>query len=514
MKKNLCVIFTCMFLLLSGCAESGLSGSNLSAPSGFEQTSGQLSSPSDTGSAPSSFASDESQRDDQLSFWEVPEPEISIEEIEKIVDYYDYRPCTADLNDYYYPIKLFEEMISEERKVLAQRYTMPDLTEIERISFGSFLSLKLALTDEDGKTFIWGYNTCGSIGDGTNIYRHLPYQLELEDIRLLRLGNSFTMAVTEDGALYGWGSNISSQMGLGDDRRFDFFYEPTEIPFDEPIADILIIDWNSMILTTDGDVYQAGPHIYESRDFYNIAFNVIFPEDDHVMDYKYTKMDLPEKMVSISGSSASYVMAGESGKVYLQGLLGGYDEYKRYDDLTEIPFPEKIVKVHAAYSNCIMAISESGTLYGYGFNTHYQILPDDKDQFVETPVAILNNVVKVDGGMQNIALTTEGLCYVWGLNPGGALGLGEEKYVNDFSGEEHYVKKPTLLAFPEPISDCYQSAENGVALSRSGSVYFWGRDWLNISLDPDFKHEDVKNIPFVERIGPEWTIFSPKLIGQ
>lgn len=69
------------------------------------------------------------------------------------------------------------------------------------------------------------------------------------------------------------------------------------------------------------------------------------------------------------------------------------------------------------------------------------------------------------------------------------------------------------MDFPEPIRKVELGGRAGFALARSGKLYFWGHNACNFLLAPGFTPESVKNIPFSDRYGPEWTVFTPQPVG-
>lgn len=76
----------------------------------------------------------------------------------------------------------------------------------------------LALT-KDGRVFAWGDNSQGQVGRGANPddpllqYVATPYVIPgLENVICIAAAVSHSLALTGDGALYGWGSNASGQL--------------------------------------------------------------------------------------------------------------------------------------------------------------------------------------------------------------------------------------------------------------------------------------------------------------
>ena len=65
----------------------------------------------------------------------------------------------------------------------------------------------------DGNLWTWGFNTDGQIGDGSWTHRSRPFNVK-QNVAYATAGDQHTMAVTNDGVLWGWGSNMYGQLGI------------------------------------------------------------------------------------------------------------------------------------------------------------------------------------------------------------------------------------------------------------------------------------------------------------
>jgi len=70
----------------------------------------------------------------------------------------------------------------------------------------------------DGSLWGWGSNKYGEVGDGTALPRDTPVKI-MENVKSVSAGGSgfgsFTLAVKNDGSLWAWGKNSTSQLGDG-----------------------------------------------------------------------------------------------------------------------------------------------------------------------------------------------------------------------------------------------------------------------------------------------------------
>ena len=91
--------------------------------------------------------------------------------------------------------------------------------KVEMLNLGFYHSSAITSI---GRTFIWGSNGYGQLGDGTTKDKLLPTeitsQFDLEDdekVSGISLGYSHSSAITSKGRVFTWGSNANGQLGDG-----------------------------------------------------------------------------------------------------------------------------------------------------------------------------------------------------------------------------------------------------------------------------------------------------------
>ena len=125
------------------------------------------------------------------------------------------------------------------------------------MSCGGFYSLALT---SDGQVYGWGHNQFGQLGDGRTetitIPKHIPID---EKIRSLSCGIKHTIALTLTGRALVWGLNSYGQLGR-EVRRPSFLTKPEPIPgFEDTVfAKVVCGPNHSILLTSDGYVYTLG----------------------------------------------------------------------------------------------------------------------------------------------------------------------------------------------------------------------------------------------------------------
>ena len=302
----------------------------------------------------------------------------------------------------------------------------------------------------------------------------MPFQLK-GDIAQLFLGTDCGYYITQDGKLYVWGESVSGSLGVGEKTRKRLHLIPESLDLPNPITKISSKGWCTISLAEDGTLLRAGMRAEGFTHSMDTSLNYIEPLQPLATSFE--EFPTPETIVDIACGSSNYVVLGESGRVYITGLLGNYYEPCRYEEWTEIPFPCPVSKIYAS-SEAVWALGIDNTLYGFGSNNIDAILyPCEHDyDFTEEPIVLFENVK--DASMGNgsyLVLTMDGNCYAWGWNAYGQLGLGKE-YV---TGEDSVIYKPLLVDLPEPAVQVSNGRTTSMALGESGQVYVWGRNNFN-----------------------------------
>ncbi|HLX53676.1 MAG TPA: hypothetical protein VKR58_07030, partial [Aquella sp.] len=95
-----------------------------------------------------------------------------------------------------------------------QQLIFPDTIIIKSVSCGGYHSMALT---QNGEVYSWGSN---------GLVDRIPRKIKLSNIMTMSCGYQFTILITMDGRMYTCGNNSKGQLGLGDTKHRD---EPTEI---------------------------------------------------------------------------------------------------------------------------------------------------------------------------------------------------------------------------------------------------------------------------------------------
>jgi alpha-tubulin suppressor-like RCC1 family protein len=276
--------------------------------------------------------------------------------------------------------RLMLERMRQERpypdRLRLEPVRFPCRARIKDVSSGAAHILALA---EDGSVYAIGHNREGQLGDGTQDSAREPVRVtglpEGERITRVAAAGGHSVALTETGRLWAWGSNSHGQLGDGTDQNRATPVPATGYPQGDPII-------------------EAHPSIM----------------------------------------STTVVTA--SGKVYLAGSLGtppkepdpkpGLRHVARFG---QFPKDTRIATMSAGDDHWL-AVAEDGALYAWGYNEFHKLGVDAQVKFATRPIRVtgfpedLRITQVAAGGHHSLALADDGSMCAWGSNNNGELGTG------------------------------------------------------------------------------------------
>lgn len=131
------------------------------------------------------------------------------------------------------------------------------LTDIVAIAGGAYHSLAIR---NDGTVWGWGYNGSGELGNGNNTNSTVPVQVSgLTDVKAIACGNSFSLALRNDSTVWAWGSNLEGELGNGTNTGSYFAVQVSGLTKVIAIAGGV---HHSLALKNDGTVWTWGYNVY------------------------------------------------------------------------------------------------------------------------------------------------------------------------------------------------------------------------------------------------------------
>jgi alpha-tubulin suppressor-like RCC1 family protein len=129
---------------------------------------------------------------------------------------------------------------------------VPGLTHVIAIAAGSFFSLALK---DDGSVWGWGSNNSGQLGDGTFTDRLVPTATLMTGAVSISAHSAHALSLNQGGTVWSWGNGFAGQLGNGTLDNSSF---PAPIPSLSSITEICAGGAMSMARAADGRIWTWG----------------------------------------------------------------------------------------------------------------------------------------------------------------------------------------------------------------------------------------------------------------
>lgn len=244
------------------------------------------------------------------------------------------------------------------------------------------------------KTYCWGYNGTGAVGDGTNIQRKVPTEVllptapGLTQFTHVSAGSGHTCAQGNDLKTYCWGKNDSGQVGddSTDSRNRPVAVSlPTGVLFTQIVAGYehtcALGDDNKAYCWGDNAFGQLGDNSTNNRD---VPTEVILPSVAGLTAF-----------VQISPGRDLTCALGDDGKAYCWGHNNkgelGNDSFTDSRVAVPVTMPtdpgfSKFVKISSGHYH-VCAIGNNASIYCWGSNNNGEI-GNDSTTNVKVPALI------------------------------------------------------------------------------------------------------------------------------
>lgn len=313
----------------------------------------------------------------------------------------------------------------------------------------------------DNKLYCWGDNKHGQLGLGNKKNQSIPIELTFFrgiPIKNIMINQNATFVLTEDGSLYGFGSNQKGQLGLG----YCHNQKTPKLIFKKKIDRIVQGYYNSIAITTEGSIYGWGRSYFSEL---SIRGKRYFPA--HLKSIEVLNP------VDIQMGTFHSIIRTKNGEIYgfgrnNYGQLGVEDSCSKKNPIN-LNNHFRAKEVYVGEFNCF-ATTEDNRLYAWGDNgcgqlgignTRHQLTPIEVSFFKGVPIKDI-----ISKNFSTFILTEDGKLYVCGDNYYGQLGLG------DYDDRD----TPQLINIRKAINRVIVGSYSVIAMTIDGSVYGWGNN--------------------------------------
>ena len=329
----------------------------------------------------------------------------------------------------------------------------------------------VALT-ADGRVWSWGYNSSGELGDGTTASRNSPVPLVLAAgmAKILRIdtGRYFSLALDENGALWGWGTNVNHQ--ISKDATYQY-KTPVRVELPAPVARFACGSNHVLAVDRNGRLWSWGYNGYGQ-----LGLGHINSVNGAVEITKPSGMGV---VLSVAASGYASYALDAAGKVWSWGYngdsgLGDGTNTNRnapvaVDTSTGVPAIQSIV----AGESHAMAAAVDGSIWTWGYNGYGQLGRGDTTGSNQ-PVKITTglNLAKTLGAGLNhsLAVSPSGSVWAWGSNDKGQLGINS-------TSPTYSPAQTTPVSGGSDMLQVVGGSNHSLALRRDGSIWSWGNNY-------------------------------------
>ncbi len=306
----------------------------------------------------------------------------------------------------------------------------------------------------DGTVAVWGDNTLGQIGDGTQFRRDNPVPVSgVSDVVAIAAGYNHSLALRRDGTIAAWGYNGSGQVGNG--TTSPNIRTPITVTGLTDVVAIAAGAVQSLAVRKDGTVYFWGGS-----------------SDPSTVPFRPTpvKVNGVSGVIAVATGYQHYLALRSDGTVAawggnFSGQVGDGTTVYRSAPIT-IPGLTGIVAITATWHQSF-ALRADGTVFAWGNNQYGQLGDGTFQNSRLTPVIAgrLTDVTAIAGGINyTVALRRDGTLVSCGHNNFGQLGDGTQ----------------TIRTTPTPVIGLSNIV--GISAGNFHCLALTGADWYAQSL--------------------------------
>jgi alpha-tubulin suppressor-like RCC1 family protein len=355
------------------------------------------------------------------------------------------------------------------------------ISSVKEVAAGQYHSLALKT---DGTVWAWGYDKYGQLGIGSTSNKTAPVAVVVTNmahkITAISAGYNHSLALDQDGIVWGWGDNAKGQVGDGKDETYQD--EPVTLTSPNGVVSVIAAGANHNLAISSSNSTLKITTTSLANATVNKTYDAV-----KITASGGTKPYTFEIWPDYDGDAVNAVLditQPTSSSVYctLKGTFTTATTYKFIiqvtDDKDSMDMQYLTIKVTSS------GTGEPGYVWDWGYNKYGQ-LGDGSTTDVDSPQGLnaddiddfpsdFENIISMAGGESySLALDEAGNVWAWGYNGKGQLGNGS-------SSTSAYTKVPEQIeedvdgnSFGD-IEKIAAGSSHGLALDGDGNVWAWG----------------------------------------
>ncbi len=371
--------------------------------------------------------------------------------------------------------------------------TEPVQVLVAAFSNGSYVAIAsggehaLAL-QADGTLWAWGFNVNGELGLGTaDPNPHpTPVQVGLDsDWAVIGAGDTHSVAIKANGTLWAWGRNNVGQVGNGAVLPGADLLAPTQITGtgdDNTWAALATGELHTVALKRNGSIWGWGANVTGQLGDGSTTTRA-------VPTLLTAPAAIAGNMIAVAAGGGHSLALKANGEIYGWGDngVGQLGNGTLVSSLAPLKTSSDAVSWVGTEPGFVFstALRADGTLWAWGDNASGQ-LGDGSNALSATPKEIgtaSNWLASASGDAHTVAIRADGTLWSWGENFDGQLGDGNA--ANNSTPAQITVTNP-VSAVPHEWAAVAAGSFHSVALKADGTLWVWGSNLSGQLGDPAF----------------------------
>ena len=330
-----------------------------------------------------------------------------------------------------------------------------------KISSGNQYTLAI---DKNGRAWGWGSNNLGQIGDNSSSSKRTPVSVRgaIKTFCQISGGAQHTLAIDKNGRAWAWGFNFAGQ--LGDNSSTQRNTPVSVLGAIKTFCKISGAGASSFAIDKNGRAWAWGD-------------NGSGQLGDNSITSRRTPVSVAgavKTFCEITGGGSHTVAVDKDGRVWAWGdtssnQLGNNTSLSKCTPVSVLGAAKTFCKIESNGSHTIV-IDRNGRIWSWGGNGIFQ-LGDNTNIAKKTPVSVAGAVKTFceisTGASHTLAIDKNGRAWAWGSNGYGAVGD------NNFSTRATPV---SVLGTTKTFCKIAGGTDHSVAIDKNGRLWSWGRN--------------------------------------
>lgn len=289
----------------------------------------------------------------------------------------------------------------------------------------------------------WGSNATGMLGDGSNTNRPSAVATDVSGVLSGKTITSIvpsataahTLALTSDGKVYAWGSNIAGELGTGStsDSLVPVAVDASGVLSGKTIVQIQAGWGTSAVLDSNGQVYTWGSGSALGNSSATASSVPVAVDISGVLSGKVvSKLRVGGFHMLVQTTDGMLFGWGINNRGQIGDGTSGTNRLSPVAvDVTGVLATKSITDISAGYQHSL-ALASDGTVYAWGADDQMALGNATTTVQADSPVAVDmtgvlsgKTVAAISAGtFTGYVLTSDGDLFAWGTNTTGAVGDG------------------------------------------------------------------------------------------